>query len=364
VKRLSDQTLYEIIEVAVEAAPEEIARACDRAAATYGPGSLVTYTLASAEESALLSSRIEEARAVLLDASARSRYDERIGVRAAAAASTPSPAAPPAHTPAPLPAHTPAPLPAHTPAPLPAHTPAPLPAHTPAPLPAHTPAPEPRPEAAVAAPAPAPAPWPAPQAEPVPAEPLHVSPGLPVVAAPIPELPAASEMARAGSSESPSAPPVASVAPTLTAAAAPPAGTAGTEQELLPGLAAPVPIQLTVPVTPPVVLERPLTPILLDKEVAPPRPLAVPEGAAWSGEMLRRVRESRGLTLPLLAERTRITRHHLENIEQDRFKALPAPVYLRGIIMSMARELRLDGQKVARSYLERMGAGGEPEPKK
>jgi hypothetical protein len=340
VKRLSDQTLYEIIEVAVEAAPEEIARACDRAAATYGPGSLVTYTLASAEESALLASRIEEARAVLLDASARSRYDERIGVRPPAAASTPSSATPPAHTPAPLPAHTPAPLPAHTPAP------------------------EPRPEAAVAAPAPAPAPWPAPQAEPVPAEPLHVSPGLPVVAAPIPELPAASEMARAGSSESPSAPPVASVAPTLTAAAAPPAGPAGTEQELLPGLAAPVPIQLTVPVTPPVVLERPITPILLDKEVAPPRPLAVPEGAAWSGEMLRRVRESRGLTLPLLAERTRITRHHLENIEQDRFKALPAPVYLRGIIMSMARELRLDGQKVARSYLERMGAGGEPEPKK
>jgi len=56
-----------------------------------------------------------------------------------------------------------------------------------------------------------------------------------------------------------------------------------------------------------------------------------------------------------VAERTRITRHHLENIEQDRFPALPAPVYLRGIIMSLARELRLDGQKVARSYLDRMG---------
>jgi cytoskeletal protein RodZ len=71
--------------------------------------------------------------------------------------------------------------------------------------------------------------------------------------------------------------------------------------------------------------------------------------------MLRRVRESRGLTVQQVAERTRITRHHLENIEQDRFPALPAPVYLRGIIMSLARELRLDGQKVARSYMERMG---------
>ena len=32
------------------------------------------------------------------------------------------------------------------------------------------------------------------------------------------------------------------------------------------------------------------------------------------------------------------------------------PVYLRGIIMSLARELKLDGQKVARSYLEHMAA--------
>jgi cytoskeletal protein RodZ len=53
-----------------------------------------------------------------------------------------------------------------------------------------------------------------------------------------------------------------------------------------------------------------------------------------------------------------VTRHHLENIEADRFGALPAPVYLRGILMSLARELRLDGQKVARSYLER--ASTEP----
>ena len=33
-KRLSDQTLYEIIEVPVDARPDEIERACDRAAAS------------------------------------------------------------------------------------------------------------------------------------------------------------------------------------------------------------------------------------------------------------------------------------------------------------------------------------------
>lgn len=57
-----------------------------------------------------------------------------------------------------------------------------------------------------------------------------------------------------------------------------------------------------------------------------------------------------------VSERTKVARHHLENIEGDRFGLLPAPVYLRGILAALARELRLDGQKVSRSYVERMQA--------
>ena len=53
-----------------------------------------------------------------------------------------------------------------------------------------------------------------------------------------------------------------------------------------------------------------------------------------------------------VCERIKIARYHLENLEADRYENLPAPVYLRGILMALARELRLDGQKVARSYLE------------
>ena len=271
-KRLSDQTLYEIIEVSVEAAPEEIARACDRAAATYGPGSLVTYTLASTEEAALLYSRIEEARAVLLDTSARSRYDERLRVRPL---STPLPAAPQVAAPQ---------------------------------LAVATPVPEARPETSSPPPPwppPVPKPEPEPEQQPAAMDSRQISPGLPV--------------------------------------------------------AAPALVPLTVL---PIALTSAVAPILLDREVVPLRPLPVPEGAAWSGEMLRRVREARGLTLQQVAERTRISRHQIENIEQDRFKALPATVYLRGIIMSLARELRLDGQKVARSYLDRPGVVSEGEPKR
>jgi len=77
--------------------------------------------------------------------------------------------------------------------------------------------------------------------------------------------------------------------------------------------------------------------------------------------MLRRAREARALSVGQLAERTKITRHHIDNLEADRFRQLPAPVYVRGIVMSIARELRLDGQKVARSYLEHMAEKlGEP----
>jgi curved DNA-binding protein CbpA len=104
-------------------------------------------------------------------------------------------------------------------------------------------------------------------------------------------------------------------------------------------------------------------PIPLRNEVPVPpaeRDVVVPEGAAWTGEILRQVREARGLSVQQIAERTRVTRHHIENIERDRFGLLPAPVYLRGILTALARELRLDGQKVARSYLERIQASGAP----
>jgi curved DNA-binding protein CbpA len=85
-------------------------------------------------------------------------------------------------------------------------------------------------------------------------------------------------------------------------------------------------------------------------------PFVPPEGSPWTGEILRQARESRGLTILQVADRTRITRHHIENIEAERFEKLPVSVYLRGILLSLARELRLDGQKVARSYLERVAA--------
>ncbi len=86
---------------------------------------------------------------------------------------------------------------------------------------------------------------------------------------------------------------------------------------------------------------------------APERPRMpdISADAEYNGELLRKVRTALGLSLAAVAERTRIGSKHLENVEADRYDALPATVYLRGILMSLARELRLDGVKVSRSYL-------------
>ncbi len=86
---------------------------------------------------------------------------------------------------------------------------------------------------------------------------------------------------------------------------------------------------------------------------APDRPRApdISADAEFNGELLRQVRMSLGMSLAAVADRTRIGAKHLENVEADRYAALPTTVYLRGILMSLAKELRLDGVRVSRSYL-------------
>jgi hypothetical protein len=284
VKPLSQQNLYEILDVPFDASQAVIAEAVERAQALYAPGSLATYTLMEPDEEHLLLSLLEEARSTLLDPAARARYDERITGPYQAAAPPASPAATPGM------------------------------------------------DAVIRAA------WP------------ELPPVIPAMRAPVEEEEWEDEgqPAQAGAEASPGA-----------VAAAP--------------AERPAPAQVVAEPAPPKAPPRP-PPILLDREVsappaaspAPAAPVVPPpaqpeapaltESAIWSGEVLRKIREGRGLSLPQISERTKVTRHHIENIERDRFEALPATVYLRGILLSLARELRLDGQKVARSYLERVAA--------
>jgi hypothetical protein len=94
--------------------------------------------------------------------------------------------------------------------------------------------------------------------------------------------------------------------------------------------------------------------------LVPPRPSEhdafSSDGAVYTGDVLKRAREARGLTVEQVCARTRIPRQHVISLEADRYDQLPAAVYLRGVLMSLAKELRLDGQKVARSYMEAIAA--------
>ncbi|QRN93274.1 helix-turn-helix domain-containing protein [Archangium violaceum] len=83
----------------------------------------------------------------------------------------------------------------------------------------------------------------------------------------------------------------------------------------------------------------------------------IPSDAEFNGELLRRVREGLNISLQMLADRTRISARHVESIEADRYDSLPASVYLRGMLMSIARELGLDPLRVSRSYMTLVASG-------
>jgi flagellar biosynthesis protein FlhG len=73
----------------------------------------------------------------------------------------------------------------------------------------------------------------------------------------------------------------------------------------------------------------------------------------FTGMLLRRVREARGFELRELSQKTKVSAPQLQAIEDEDFDKLPALVYVRGFLLEIARQLKLDGSLVARTYLRR-----------
>lgn len=84
--------------------------------------------------------------------------------------------------------------------------------------------------------------------------------------------------------------------------------------------------------------------------------LSGPEDGRWSGAALRRTRLARGLELGQITEVTKVNPVYLRCIEEERFEALPAAVYVRGFVTAYARCLGLEAGRVASDYLERLQA--------
>lgn len=61
------------------------------------------------------------------------------------------------------------------------------------------------------------------------------------------------------------------------------------------------------------------------------------------GGFYRAAREARGLTLQQVTEKTKINLAYMRSIEDNAYRDLPAPVYLRGFLVQMAKFYKLEG---------------------
>jgi flagellar biosynthesis protein FlhG len=74
----------------------------------------------------------------------------------------------------------------------------------------------------------------------------------------------------------------------------------------------------------------------------------------YTGALLKKVRESQGVEVTEIAQRTKISSAQLRAIEDEDWKELPAHVYVQGFVTEVAKFLKLDATQVARTYMRRM----------
>jgi len=74
----------------------------------------------------------------------------------------------------------------------------------------------------------------------------------------------------------------------------------------------------------------------------------------FTGALLRKVRESQGVEINEIAQRTKISTAHLVAIENEAPGDLPAPVYVSGFLQEYAKFLKLDPVQVAKTYIRRL----------
>ena len=74
------------------------------------------------------------------------------------------------------------------------------------------------------------------------------------------------------------------------------------------------------------------------------------------GAYLKRIRESKGLSLEEFAQKTRISETHLQEIEAGEWNKFPVEAYVRGYLNSIAVALDLDMPKILECYSKEVGS--------
>lgn len=73
--------------------------------------------------------------------------------------------------------------------------------------------------------------------------------------------------------------------------------------------------------------------------------------SCYTGPVLKKIRQMRGLSREDIAERTKIRKTYIEYLEEEEFRFLPAPVYVKGFVTMIAGLLDLPAQRVADDYM-------------
>ena len=84
------------------------------------------------------------------------------------------------------------------------------------------------------------------------------------------------------------------------------------------------------------------------------KPLLAPQGEEKNavGEVLRKQRKARGISLVEVSEHTKVGKRYLEALENGEYNLLPGESYIRGFLRAYAKYLELDDEALLRQYVE------------
>ncbi|MDP6931654.1 MAG: helix-turn-helix domain-containing protein [Myxococcota bacterium] len=115
---------------------------------------------------------------------------------------------------------------------------------------------------------------------------------------------------------------------------------------------APVSAALPPLPTPPPVIPIDPTPAVVETDLTDPAQVqAIVQRLGTDGRCFRELRETRGLSLTVLAETTRIAPRHLQAIEDNAFDRLPSPTFVRGYLKEILRALEVDKDPLVDGYM-------------
>jgi len=101
-----------------------------------------------------------------------------------------------------------------------------------------------------------------------------------------------------------------------------------------------------------------LTPHLQAQSGIDPIHLEIDRETEWAGSFLKRVRETKRISIEEICNVTRVSKTYIRAIEDENYGKLPAAVFIRGFVTQIAKTLKLPPDKVVSAYMARFAKSG------